>query len=102
VLFEPQPWAVLEYMEPKGPMNFTGWQHPRLAAVAGRLQQPGEFGWSELQSLWAKNPAALPLLDYQSVIWVDKRLQVEPSTLGLYLTTPGAAGWRWSLAAQDN
>jgi hypothetical protein len=96
VLFEPHPWAVLEYMEPKGPMNFTGWRHPRLAAMVGRLQQPGEFGWTELQALWAKSPAALPLLDYQSVIWVDKRLQVEPSALGLYLTTPGAAGWRWN------
>jgi MarR-like DNA-binding transcriptional regulator SgrR of sgrS sRNA len=102
VLFEPHPWAVLEYMEPKGPMNFTGWRHPRLAAVASRLQQPGESSWTELQSLWAKNPAALPLLDYQSVIWIDKRLQVEPSPLGLYLTTPGVAGWRWSQIAQGN
>jgi MarR-like DNA-binding transcriptional regulator SgrR of sgrS sRNA len=102
VLFEPHPWAVLEYMEPQGPMNFTRWQHPQLAAIAGRLQQPGESGWKDLQSLWATNPAALPLLDYQSVIWVDKRLQVEPSPLGLYLTTPGAAGWRWSQAAPGN
>jgi MarR-like DNA-binding transcriptional regulator SgrR of sgrS sRNA len=98
VVFDPHPWAVLEYMEPAGPMNFTGWRHPRLAAIAGRLQQPGEFAWSELQALWAKSPAALPLLDYQSVIWVDKRLQVEPSPLGLYLSTPGAAGWRWNQA----
>lgn len=96
VVFEPHPWAVLEYLEPNGPMNFTGWRHPRLAELTSRIQQPGEFGWNELQSLWAKNPAALPLLDYQSVIWVDKRLQVEPSPMGLYLTTPGAAGWRWS------
>lgn len=96
VIFEPHPWAVLEYLEPKGPMNFTGWGHPRLTELAGRLQQPGEPGWAELQALWAKGPAALPLLDFQSVIWVDKRLQVEPSPLGLYLATPGAAGWRWS------
>jgi len=27
---------------------------------------------------------------------VDKRLVVEPSPMGLYLHTPGAAGWRWS------
>jgi hypothetical protein len=101
VVFEPHPWAVLEYMEPNGPMNFTGWRHPRLAALAGRLQQPGEFGWTQLQSLWAKSPAALPLLDYQSVIWIDKRLQVEPSPLGLYLSTPGAAGWRWNQARKD-
>jgi hypothetical protein len=102
VVFEPHPWAVLEYMEPNGPMNFTGWRSPQLAAIVGRLQQPGEYGWTELQALWAKNPAALPLLDYQSVIWVDRRLQVEPSPLGLYLCTPGAAGWRWSQAARGN
>jgi ABC-type transport system substrate-binding protein len=96
VLFEPHPWAVLEYLEPKGPMNFTGWRHPRLAELTGQLQQPSDIGWTELQSLWAKNPAALPLLDYQSAIWIDKRLQVEPSPLGLYLTTPGAAGWHWT------
>ena len=96
VVFEPHPWAVLEYLEPKGPMNFTGWLNPRLAELTARLQQPGDLGWTELQALWARGPAALPLLDFQSVIWVDKRLQVEPSPQGLYLTTPGAAGWRWS------
>ena len=96
VVFEPQPWAVLEYMEPKGPMNFTGWRHPRLPEMIARIQQPGDLAWRDLQLLWAQNPAALPLLDFQSVIWVDKRLQVEPSPLGLYLPTPGAAGWRWN------
>lgn len=95
VLFDPHPWAVLEYLEPKGPMNFTGWGHPQLEELIGKLQRPGDPAWRDLQSLWARNPAALPLLDFQSVIWVDRRLRVEPSPLGLYLHTPGAAGWRW-------
>ncbi|WP_243305019.1 ABC transporter substrate-binding protein [Geothrix oryzisoli] len=96
VVFEPHPWAVLEYMEPKGPMNVTGWHDPQFAALAAGLRQAGEVGWRDLQSLWAGHPAALPLLDFQSVIWVDKRLEVAPSPLGLYLGTPGAAGWRWN------
>ena len=95
VVFDPHPWTVLEYMEPKGPMNFIGWKHPQLAEITTRLQQPGDSAWRELQALWAKGPAALPLLDFQSVIWVDKHLLVEPSPMGLYLHTPGAAGWRW-------
>jgi ABC-type transport system substrate-binding protein len=96
VVFDPHPWAVLEYLEPTGPMNFTGWKHPQLAGLLARIQQPGDPTWRDLQSLWARDPAALPLLDFQSVIWVDKRLVVEPSPMGLYLHTPGAAGWRWS------
>lgn len=97
VVFDPNPWSVLEYLEPNGPMNFTGWRHPRLAQLVDRIRQPNDVtAWRELQSVWAQAPAALPLLDYQSVIWVDKRLQVEPGPLGLYLATPGAAGWRWS------
>jgi len=95
VVFDPHPWTVLEFLEPKGPMNFTGWQHARLAELSARLQQPGDIGWRNLQSLWAQNPAALPLLDFRSVIWVDRNLQVEPSPMGIYLHTPGAAGWRW-------
>ncbi len=95
VFFEPQPWAVLEYLEPTGPMNFTGWRHAQLEAVTARLHQPDVAAWEELQALWSREPAALPLLDFQSVIWVDRRLQVEPSPMGLYLHTPGAAGWRW-------
>jgi hypothetical protein len=77
-------------------MNFTGWRHPRLASLTARIQQPGDLAWRDLQTLWAEQPAALPLLDFHSVIWVDKRLQVEPSPMGLYLHTPGAAGWRWN------
>ncbi len=96
VVFDPHPWAVLEYLEPKGPMNFTGWKQPRLAALVARIQQPGDLAWRDLQLLWGQGPAALPILDFQSVIWVDKQLQVEPSALGLYLSTPGAAGWRWN------
>jgi MarR-like DNA-binding transcriptional regulator SgrR of sgrS sRNA len=97
VVFDPHPWAVLEYMEPTGPMNFTGWRHPLLAELLARIQQPGDPAWRDLQTLWARDPAALPLLDFHSVIWVDKRLVVEPSPMGLYLHTPGAAGWRWRL-----
>jgi len=96
VVFEPHPWAVLEYLEPGGPMNFTGWRHSRLAGLLTRLQQPGDQAWTDLQALWSQGPAALPLLDFHSVIWVDKRLQVEPSPMGLYLHTPGAAAWRWA------
>jgi MarR-like DNA-binding transcriptional regulator SgrR of sgrS sRNA len=96
VVFDPHPWAVMEYLEPKGPMNFTGWKHARLAGLTNRIQQPGDPAWRDLQALWAQSPAALPLLDFQSVIWVDKRLLLETSPMGLYLQTPGAAGWRWS------
>jgi ABC-type transport system substrate-binding protein len=95
VVFDPHPWAVFEYLDPKGPMNVTGWHHARLAQIAKRIEQPRDSAWNELQSIWAGNPAALPLLDLQSVIWVDKRLDVQPSPLGLYLHTPGAAGWHW-------
>jgi hypothetical protein len=97
VVFDPHPWAVLEYLEPQGPMNFTGWSDPRLVDLLTKLRHPGDTAWTDLQNLWAGNPAALPLLDFRSVIWVDKRLEVEPSPMGLYLHTPGAAGWRWTL-----
>lgn len=95
VVFDPHPWAVFEYLEPDGPMNFTRWRHPRFPALAGRAQQPGDEAWRALQDLWAENPGALPLLDFQSAIWIDRRLEVAPGPLGLYLSTPGAAGWRW-------
>ena len=96
VLFDPHPWAVLEYLETKGPMNFTGWHSPQLQALLPKLQKPGRSEWDEVQNLWAEAPAALPLMDLQSVVWVDKRLQVTPSPMGLYFTTPGPAGWKWS------
>jgi ABC-type transport system substrate-binding protein len=95
VLFDPHPWSVLEYLEPKGPMNFTGWTHPRLGEWLPGLETPESPAWRELQRAWASDPGALPLLDLTSVVWVDERLQVQPSPLGLYFTTPGPCGWRW-------
>ena len=95
VVYEPHPWAVLEYLEPGGPMNFTGWNHPALTTLVTRLSHPEAPAWRDLQDLWAQHPGALPLLDFQSVLWVDRRLEVLPGPLGLYLSTPGAAGWRW-------
>jgi hypothetical protein len=96
VLFEPHPWSVLEYVEAKGPMNFTGWTHPRLAEWLSGLETPEAPAWRELQRAWAADPGALPLLDLTSVVWVDERLVVQPSPLGLYFTTPGPCGWRWT------
>jgi len=95
-LYDPHPWSVLELLEPKGPMNFSGWTHPRLADLLGRLRSAEAPQWRELQQAWAEAPGALPLVDFTSVVWVDARLEVAPSPLGLYLTTPGAAGWRWT------
>ena len=95
VVFDPHPWAVLEYLEPGGPMNVTGWTDPGLAPLVPRLRSPEDPAWADLQRLWARHPAALPLLDFRSALWVDRRLEVVPSPLGLYLHTPGAAGWRW-------
>lgn len=94
-LFDPHPWSVLEYLEPNGPMNFTRWSHPDLKRLLPGLRSQQDKAWQELQTLWAGSAAALPLLDYRAVVWVDRRLHVEPSPLGLYLTTPGAAGWSW-------
>jgi MarR-like DNA-binding transcriptional regulator SgrR of sgrS sRNA len=96
VVFDPHPWAVLEYLEPTGPMNFTGWRDAKATNLIPKLGSPEDVEWDTLQRAWARNPAALPLLDFQSVIWVDKRLTVTPSPLGIYLSTPGAAGWRWN------
>ena len=93
--FDPEPWSVLEYLEPDGPMNFTGWRHPALAGLVTRLREPGSAAWRDLQALWAQAPGALPLVDFTSILWVDRRLHVTPGPLGLYLGTPGAAGWRW-------
>ena len=76
-------------------METTGWFGPSVRRTVVVAETPESFAWQEAVRLWAQAPAALPLLDLQSVVWVDKRLQVQPSPLGLYLTTPGAAGWRW-------
>lgn len=94
-VFEPHPWSVLDLLEPTGGMNFTGWRHPGLGALLPRLTQMRAPVWNELQALWAENPACLPLVDYQTKVWVDRRLNVAPSHLGLYRSTPGAAGWTW-------
>lgn len=95
VLFDPHPWSVLDYVEPRAPMNLTGWAHPRLAAWLARLETAEAPAWRELQEAWAADPGALPLLDLTSLAWVDDRLEVQPSPLGLYFTTPGPSGWRW-------
>ncbi len=95
-LFDPEPWSVLGYMEPGGELNFTRWSSPGLAAVLPKLDSASAPAWKEAQALWARNPAALPLLDYRSVLWVDRRLKVDPSPMGIYFTTPGPAGWTWA------
>lgn len=95
-VYAPHPWGVLELMEPESPLNVCGWKHPRFAEVRSRLGSPDGPVWEELQALWAEAPPCLPLLDLQSVVWADRRLALEPAPMGLYMSTPGAAGWRWT------
>lgn len=95
-IYDPHPWSVLELLEPNGPMNFGGWKDANFSGLAAQLDTPQSPAWRELQKVWAAHPAALPILDFTSVVWVDKRLQVKPSTLGLYLTTPGPSAWTWT------
>jgi len=94
-VFDPHPWSVLELVEPNGPMNFCGWKDANFSGLAAKLDSPQSPAWQELQKLWAAHPTALPLLDFTSVVWVEKHLKVESSALGLYLTTPGPSGWNW-------
>jgi hypothetical protein len=94
-VYDPHPWSVLEIMAPDGPLNFCHWTHPRLQEVMNRLTNPDGKVWDELQGLWMEAPASIPILDLTSVLWVDKRLNLAPSAVGLYLSTPGAAGWTW-------
>ena len=94
--FDPGPWSVLGYLEPGGELNFTGWKDAALAELLPRLDTPQAPAWKRAQTLWARNPAALPLLDYRSVLWVDNRLRLTPSARGIYATTPGPAGWTWA------
>lgn len=95
-LFDPHPWSVLEYLEPEGPLNFTKWFHPQVKALCQKLGRPGEDRrWEQLQAIWSEGAAAIPLLNFQSLVWVDARLKVEASPLGLYLTTPGPSAWTW-------
>jgi len=95
-VFDPHVWSVLDLMAPQGAMNFAGWSHPNLLKLLPSLVDPKAPAWEELQALWAENPGSLPILDFSGIVWVDKRLRVTPSSLGLYLTTPGAAGWSWN------
>jgi hypothetical protein len=94
-VFDPHPWSVLGFVEPDGDLNFSGWKDPAAAPLLTKLDDTRSPVWRELQELWTAHPAALPLLDLKSVLWIDRRLEVRPSALGLYLATPGAAGWRW-------
>ena len=66
------------------------------AEIKKGLKAPETKAWNDLQQIWSERPEALPLLDFTSVVWVDRHLKVEPSALGLYLTTPGPAAWTWS------
>jgi len=95
-VFDPHPWSVLDLLDPMGAQNFSHWTHPRFRAIAAQLHTADAPAWQELQELWAQAPTSLPIVDYSSVVWVDKRLQVTPSSQGLYFTTPGAAGWTWT------
>ncbi len=95
-LFDPHPWSVLEYLEPLGPLNFCGWKDAKAEALGPKLQSRESPEWRDLQQIWAAHPTALPLLDFTSVVWVDRHLKVQPSALGLYLTTPGPAAWTWT------
>jgi len=94
-VFDPHPWAVLDLLTPQGAVNFAGWRNPRLSGLLPKLVDAKTPAWGDLQNLWAENPTSLPLLDYLGTVWVDKRLEVTPSAQGLYLSTPGAAGWSW-------
>ena len=82
-------------MEPGGALNFNGWSHPEYRGLTDNLRAPDSPAWESLQRLWAENPGALPLLDFTSVVWVDRRLRVTSSPLGLYLSTPGPSAWTW-------
>ena len=94
-VFDPHPWAILDLLIPEGAVNFSRWHHPRLSDLLPRLVDGKASAWNDLQSLWAENPTSLPLLDFMGTVWVDTRLDVAPSAQGLYLSTPGAAGWSW-------
>lgn len=95
-IFDPEPWSVLELLDPAGPMNFCGWKDADFTRIAAKLDAPRSPAWQELQTIWASHPTAIPLLDFTSIVWVDRKLKVQSSALGLYLTTPGAAGWNWT------
>lgn len=93
--FDPHPWAILDFVDPAGPYNFGGFKDPAVAPLLKSLDSPAAPAWSALAERWAAAPTSLPLLDYRSVLWVHPRLEVIPSPVGLYFSTPGPAGWRW-------
>lgn len=94
-VFDPHPWSVLGFVEAGGDLNLSGWHDAGAPPLVAKLDRAASPAWRDLQALWAKHPAAVPILDLRSVLWIDRRLEVRPSSLGLYLATPGAAGWRW-------
>lgn len=94
-VFEPHPWSVLDLLDPAGALNFSHWTHPRYPKIATQLESSRDPGWETLQELWAQGPTSLPLVDFSSLLWVDRRLVLTPSSRGIYLSTPGAAGWTW-------
>lgn len=95
-VFDPSKWSALGFVEAGGDLNFTGWADPAAPTLIAATKDNTATAWGGLLELWEKHPAALPILDLHSVLWVDERLEVHPSALGLYLPTPGAAGWRWT------
>ncbi len=94
-IYEPHPWSVLEILAPDGPLNLARWQHPRVPPLLKALDAPGAKAWEDLHKLWAESPTCLPILDLESVLWVDKRLDFTPTAVGMYLCTPGPAAWQW-------
>jgi len=94
-VFEPHPWSVLDLMDSAGALNFSHWSQPRYGEIAAKLESPRDPAWETLQELWAQGPTSLPLVDFTSLLWVDRRLHLTPSSRGIYLSTPGAAGWAW-------
>nr|WP_320132994.1 ABC transporter substrate-binding protein [uncultured Holophaga sp.] len=94
-LFEPHPWSVLDFMEPGGALNFCDWRDPAYEGLRAQLREARSPAWNRLAALWARHPAALPLLDFSSTLWVDQRLELIPSPMGLYFSTPGPSAWRF-------
>jgi hypothetical protein len=95
VTFDPHPWSILDLLDPSGPYNFGGFKDAAVAPLIKALDRPDAPAWAQLEARWAEGATALPLLDYRSVLWVHAKLEVIPSPVGLYFSTPGPAGWRW-------
>jgi ABC-type transport system substrate-binding protein len=93
--FDPHPWSILDLVDPAGPYNFGGFKDPSVAPLLKSLDTPQAPAWALLEARWAAGLTSLPILDYHSVVWVHQRLEVIPSPVGFYFSTPGPAGWRW-------